>query len=179
MQNENQMSKHFFSIGLLLLGLTLFSCSGEQTSQEHAGHSDMKMNSGEALPATGSFGETISKENAVVADLALDQITVDTTFGLKLTGTIHEVCQHSGCWLTIELENGEALMVNMLDHAYEVPKDAAGKTVWAEGIAVRELIPVEMLKHYAEDAGKSQEEIDAISEPEWKYTLDAKGVIIE
>ncbi len=173
------MSKRFFSIGLIVLGLAFFGCSGESTTNEHAGHAEMQKNADESLPPTGNFGESITKENALVAELALDQITVDTTFGLKLTGTIHEVCQHSGCWLTIELENGEALMVNMLDHAYEIPKDAAGKTVWAEGIAIRELIPVEMLKHYAEDAGKSQEEIDAISEPEWKYTLDAKGVIIE
>jgi len=174
------MSKRFFSIGVIVIGLVLFvGCSGKSTKNEHAGHAEMHKIEGEPLPPTGNFGESISKEDALVAERALDKITMDTTFGLKLTGTIHEVCQHSGCWLTIEMDNGEELMVNMLDHAYEIPKDAAGKTVWAEGIAIRELIPVEMLKHYAEDAGKSQEEITAISKPEWKYTIDAKGVIIE
>ncbi|HOI32594.1 MAG TPA: DUF4920 domain-containing protein [Bacteroidales bacterium] len=139
----------------------------------------MASSADQAVQATGNFGQEITKENALAVNDALAQITVDTTFELKLTGTISEVCQHSGCWLTIGLENGEELMVNMLDHAYEVPKDAAGKAVWAQGTAIRELIPVEMLKHYAADAGKSQEEIDAITQPEWKYTLDAKGVIIE
>jgi hypothetical protein len=30
---------------------------------------------------------------------------------------------------------------------------------------------VDMLKHYTEDVGKSQEEIDAITEPEFAYTF--------
>ena len=38
---------------------------------------------------------------------------------------------------------------------------------------------MDMLKHYAEDEGKSQEEIDAISEPEFAYTFEAIGVIIK
>jgi len=36
-----------------------------------------------------------------------------------------------------------------------------------------------MLKHLAEDEGKSQEEIDAITEPKMEYTFVAHGVIIE
>ncbi len=175
------MSKRIFSIGLLLIGLIFFAGCNSNNQQNHEGHNHADMNSSvdKVLPASGNFGQEITKENALAVNDALRQITVDTTFELKLTGTISEVCQHSGCWLTIKLEDGEELMVNMLDHAYEVPKDAAGKSVWAQGTAIRELIPVEMLKHYAADAGKSQEEIDAITQPEWKYTLDAKGVIIE
>lgn len=67
----------------------------------------------------------------------------------------------------------------MKDHDFYVPMDASGKTAWVEGTAVRELISVDMLKHYAEDAGRSQEEIDAITEDAWKYTIEAAGVIIE
>jgi hypothetical protein len=36
-----------------------------------------------------------------------------------------------------------------------------------------------MLKHMAEDEGKSQEEIDAITEPKMEYTFVAGGVIIK
>ena len=38
---------------------------------------------------------------------------------------------------------------------------------------------VDWLKHKAEDAGKSQEEIDAITEPEVKVSFMADGVIIK
>jgi hypothetical protein len=35
------------------------------------------------------------------------------------------------------------------------------------------------LQHFAEDAGKSQEEITKITEPKVEMRLDATGVIIE
>ena len=38
---------------------------------------------------------------------------------------------------------------------------------------------VEELKHYAEDAGETQEVIDAITEPEISLAFEAKGVIIK
>ena len=35
-----------------------------------------------------------------------------------------------------------------------------------------------MLKHYAEDAGKSKEEIAAITEPKKEITMQAKGILV-
>jgi hypothetical protein len=37
---------------------------------------------------------------------------------------------------------------------------------------------VEMLRHFAEDAGQTQEEIDAITEPEVEWSFEATGVYI-
>lgn len=167
-----------FIVVILSLFIGFSSCSNS-TSDSHDEHAGQDHKSEEMLASTGNFGAEISKENALDVPAAIAQITDDTTKNLRVKGTILEVCQHSGCWITMDMGNGEALMVNMLDHAYSVPKDAAGKQVWVEGMAVRELIPVDMLKHYAEDAGRSQEEIDAITEPEWTYTIDAAGVIIQ
>jgi len=160
----------------LVVGLSSCGTNVSENHDDHAGH-DHK--SEKVLPSTGKFGAEISVENALDVPTAIAQISDDTTRDLRVKGTILEVCQHSGCWITMDMGDGEALMVNMLDHAYEVPKDAAGKQVWVEGVAIRELIPVDMLKHYAEDAGRSQEEIDAITEPEWTYTIDAAGVVIQ
>ena len=160
----------------MFLGFSSCSNSATEGHDEHAGHDH---DSEISLPSTGSFGAEISKDNALDVQTAIAQISEDTTKSLRVKGTILEVCQHSGCWITMDIGDGEVLMVNMLDHAFGLPKDAAGKEAWIEGVAVRELIPVKMLKHYAEDAGRSQEEIDAITEPEWTYTLDAVGAIIE
>ena len=38
---------------------------------------------------------------------------------------------------------------------------------------------VATLKHYLEDAEASQEEIDAVTEPEINYSFEAEGVIIK
>ena len=37
----------------------------------------------------------------------------------------------------------------------------------------------EELKHYLSDAEASQEEIDAVTEPEYNYAFEAVGVIIK
>ena len=48
-----------------------------------------------------------------------------------------------------------------------------------EGVAKLDTVEVDVLKHYAEDAGKSQDEIDAITEPEIKLAFEAVGVKIK
>lgn len=172
--------KHINSIAsLFVVGLIAitYSCGAPHTHDHNHDHDHE--HAAENLPSTGSFGETISKENAVPVNEIASLINSDETIPVKVYGTIIEVCQHTGCWVTLDLGNGEEIMVNMLDHAFFVPKDAAGKTIWVEGSATRELIPIEMLKHIAQDAGRSQEYIDAINADAWKYTIEAKGVIVE
>jgi hypothetical protein len=48
-----------------------------------------------------------------------------------------------------------------------------------KGYATVDTVDVEMLRHFAEDAGKSQDEIDAITEPEYELTFEATGVLIK
>jgi len=166
------MKKFSYILVLALIGL-MVGCGAPQSHQHDHDHDT------EALPSTGSFGEAITKDGAVAVVEIAGLINSDEAIEVKVYGKILEVCQHTGCWLTFDLGNGEEIMVNMKDHDFYVPMDAAGKTAWVEGLAIRELISVELLKHYAEDAGRSQEYIDAITEDAWKYTIEAKGVIIE
>ncbi len=74
-------------------------------------------------------------------------------------------CQKSGCWMDLDVGNDEVIKVTFKDYAFFIPLDSEGKTALVEGFAKRELIPVDILQHYAEDEGKSKEEIDAITEP--------------
>lgn len=48
-----------------------------------------------------------------------------------------------------------------------------------EGKVYKSITDVETLRHYAEDAGKSQEEIEKINEPETSYTFIADGALVE
>jgi hypothetical protein len=81
--------------------------------------------------------------------------------------------------MDVDMGNGEIVHVTFKDDGFLLPKNAAGKKAVIEGVAAYEEIPVNMLKHLAEDEGKSQEEIDAITEPKMEYTFVAKGVILE
>lgn len=80
--------------------------------------------------------------------------------------------------MELDLGNGSAIHVTFRDESFTIPLDAAGKKAVAEGMAYRQLIPVETLQDYAREDGKTDEEIAAITEPEWEYEFVADGVII-
>jgi hypothetical protein len=93
-----------------------------------------------------------------------------------VTGTVKQVCKSEGCWLRLDDGSKDGIMVKMKDHSFFVPKDIDGKTVYVSGKAVRKTTSVKELQHYAEDAGKSKEEIAKITEPKVEITMEATGV---
>ncbi|MDU8886071.1 DUF4920 domain-containing protein [Yeosuana sp. MJ-SS3] len=129
-----------------------------------------------------SFGEKISADNAVDIITASEKYqsmkTGDTT-DYKLTATVNEVCQAKGCWMTLNLEDGNEIMVKFKDYGFFVPKDIAGKEVVIQGKAFVNIVPVKELRHYAEDAGKSKEEIAQITKPKKTYSFEAEGVLLK
>ena len=88
-------------------------------------------------------------------------------------------CQVKGCWMTADLGNGESMRIRFKDYGFFVPKDAGGKDFYAQGVASWDTTSVAELRHYAEDAGKSKEEIEKIKEPKVELVFLAEGVIIE
>ena len=100
------------------------------------------------------------------------------TLQLTVTGTINSVCQKKGCWMKMDMGNDKTMMVHFKDYAFFVPKDCSGKRLVMEGIAFMDVTPVAQLRHYAEDAGKSKEEIEKITEDEKELTFEASGVIL-
>ena len=103
---------------------------------------------------------------------------VDSGKRVVLTGTVAQVCRTMGCWLDIAGPTGATVRVMNRDHAFFIPRNAKGRAVHAIGyVTVREQ-SVELLKHLAEDAGKSKAEIDAITEPERTVLFIADAVIL-
>ncbi|MCO5267802.1 MAG: DUF4920 domain-containing protein [Brumimicrobium sp.] len=102
--------------------------------------------------------------------------SVEVTF----LSTVNSVCQKKGCWMKLDLGGEDELsFVRFKDYEFFVPKDAEGANAVVKGWAHKEEISVEELRHYAKDAGKSDEEIDAITEPKTEYTFLAEGVFLK
>lgn len=97
---------------------------------------------------------------------------------VKVKAKSIDVCPKKGCWLTLELPNGETAMVKMKDYGFFLPLAAKGKTVVIDGEVKLKTTSVDELKHYAEDAKKSQAEIDAIKEPKKEVRVTAKGILV-
>ena len=125
-----------------------------------------------------TFGEKVEAKNAIpVADLPAALEKSDKA-KVKVEGKVVEVCKAEGCWLRMETASG-TMLIKMKDHAFLVPLSMNGKTIIAEGTASMKTTSVEMLKHYAEDAGKSKEEIAAITEPKKEMVMQATGVLVQ
>lgn len=95
---------------------------------------------------------------------------------VAVKGKVVDVCDKKGCWITVETANKERFFVKMKDYAFFVPTALKGKNVVLEGNAEEKTISVDELKHYAEDAKKSPEEIAKITKPEQEIRFMASGI---
>lgn len=162
------MHKLYFLIGVIL---TAGACKNLPTNESFSANNAQRLK---------SFGAEITDEGFVTLDQATTMLEGVDSLPLKLTGTVKEVCQNKGCWMNVVSETGESqpIFVKFKDYGFFVPKDCAGKKVVMEGIAYREVTPVDELKHYAEDKGASAEELAAITEPKEELKFMASGVLL-
>lgn len=129
------------------------------------------------------YGEKITADNAISYDeLLLKLETQDSIDNVKVMGSVDAVCQAKGCWMNVVSasdKSKESMFVKFKDYGFFMPLDASGSTAIMEGKAYKEETSVEELRHYAEDEGKSEEEIAAITEPITELKFMAHGVILK
>ncbi|MFC4212068.1 DUF4920 domain-containing protein [Pedobacter lithocola] len=124
------------------------------------------------------FGDEVSAGNIKPAAKMEAAMGGKDTADMKIEGKVVEVCKKKGCWMTLEMPNGEPMRVTFKDYAFFMPMDVVGKKVVLDGIAKKQNISVETLRHYAEDAKKSPEEVAKITDPKKELAFEAKGVVI-
>lgn len=132
--------------------------------------------------AYASFGNKIDDDNVMSISQMSEKyksMSVGDTMSVKMQANVIEVCQSKGCWMTLNLENGDEAMVKFKDYGFFMPKDISGKEVILNGKAFVNEVPVDEQRHYAEDAGKSKEEIATITEPKKTFSFEADGVLIK
>jgi hypothetical protein len=129
--------------------------------------------------AQGNYGETITDNGAIPATQLATTLGDKTEMPVKITGEVESVCKAAGCWMKVKTADGKTVRVTFKDYGFFVPKDIAGKTVVVEGVANVKTTSVAQLKHYAEDGGKSKEEIAKITQPEKAIGVVATGVIVK
>ncbi|MEQ8909492.1 MAG: DUF4920 domain-containing protein [Vicingaceae bacterium] len=125
------------------------------------------------------FGELIDENGALTIDEFATKMNGKDSLKVKISATATDVCQKKGCWMKVQTADGGKMRIRFKDYGFFVPKDISGKQVVFEGVAFQDTTTVEDLKHYAEDAGKSAEEIAAITEPEIQTAFMAHGVMIK
>lgn len=124
-----------------------------------------------------TYGAGTNAEGAISVNDLSSKMTSSGYTG-KISGKVVEVCQEKGCWMKVEKENGETLMVKFKDYGFFMPKDIQGKEVILDGEAVVKEVSVKQQKHYAKDAGKPADEIEKIKAPKKEVQFIAKGVLV-
>ena len=123
------------------------------------------------------FGEKISTDNVIDYDTFIENSKIVSKS--KIEGTILSSCPKKGCWMQVKIDS-DTIQVTFKDYGFFVPKTGLeNKKTILEGYPKQDTISIKMLKHFAEDAGKSQKEIDKITKPEYKISFIADGVIIK
>jgi len=123
------------------------------------------------------YGEKISTDNVIDYDTFIENSKIVSKS--KIEGTILSSCPKKGCWMQVKLDS-DTIQVTFKDYGFFVPKTGLeNKKTILEGYPKQDTISIKMLKHFAEDAGKSQKEIDKITKPEYKISFIADGVIIK
>jgi hypothetical protein len=125
------------------------------------------------------YGKKIDENGAISMSELMEKTADGKELQVKVYGKVEEVCQTKGCWMLINKGDGTTMRVKFKDYGFFVPKNCAGKTAILEGKAFFRMVSVDELKHYAEDAGKSKEEIEAIKNPEKALAFEAEGVILK
>lgn len=159
----------FFS--LLAIAVACQNNTAEATEEVVETTVEATDRAGEIFGAEEDFSDALS-----LAELGQLLADTDTLKAVSVKGQVVEVCQAKGCWMTIA--GDDEMMVKFKDYGFFMPKDIAGREVIMSGEAYYAITPVEELQHYAEDAGKSAEEIAAITEPKKELKFMASGVLL-
>jgi Domain of unknown function (DUF4920) len=162
---------------ILALCYMAISCNPKAATQvsESEAYEKFKTTSGDGK----NFGEKFDTKGALTYDQAYKKLGVGEKLETKVMGTVESVCQAKGCWMTVQSAEGrDPLFVKFKNYGFFMPKDLSGQKVVMNGIIFKESTSVEMLQHLAEDAGKTQAEIEAIKSPKEEMKFTASGVVV-
>ncbi|WP_051941729.1 DUF4920 domain-containing protein [Maribacter forsetii] len=151
---------------LLVFLFGFFTCLAQKDAEKNASEFY-----GEEFKIT-----SLSDKNEVMAQFA--SLPVADSLNIQFKTKVKEVCKVKGCWMIVELPEGEQAMVRFKDYGFFMPADILEKEVVLNGLAFVEEMSVDDQRHYAKDGGKTSEEIAKITAPKRTYSFEATGVIV-
>jgi hypothetical protein len=134
-----------------------------------------------ALPAAEKFGKalSLSQPSSIESLLAAPADYVGKTVQVK--GKVTEVCQMMGCWLQVQ-DGDKAIRFKVKDGEIMFPKNAAGRSVVAEGvfkkIELNQQQAVAWAKHEAEERGQKFD-ASKIKSGMTIYQIQGTGAVLE
>ncbi|MTG98597.1 MULTISPECIES: DUF4920 domain-containing protein [Myroides] len=161
---------------LVLIGATVFTaCKGKVETPETA----VVLNENDFAFFGEKFALTDELKDKEYIYSQYQTMQKGDTVQVKFASNINEVCQKKGCWISLDLGHDKKSFVKFKDYGFFAPMNASGHEVVVNGKAFVSIISVDELKHYAKDAGKTEEDIAKIVEPKITYGFLADGIAIK
>ena len=124
------------------------------------------------------YGAKVQTENAIDIAKIPDMLQANPELNTQVRAKVLDVCPKKGCWLKLQVNDTTTAFVKMKNYGFFLPMAVKGKTIVLDGKIEMITTSVEELQHYAQDAKKSQAEIDAITEPQKEIRFTAKGITV-
>jgi hypothetical protein len=159
----------YFSMLILTVFLAFSACKSSDKSTANAG-------------GMITLGEDFKVAKVMSYDHLLSQLKPGKEMEVQVEGLVDGVCQAKGCWMNIvsnKNPQAEKMFVKFHNYGFFMPKDLSGKKVIMKGKAYVEETSVDELRHYAEDEGRSKEDIAKITQPTKELKFMATGVKIK
>lgn len=170
----NNYSIHIYTAIMLL---SLMSCHGGPKTTPIT----PELNADSKYEIEELYGEEFEIGNKVYSvEKTMKMLSKQDTVDVVLEANVKSVCKKKGCWMNlVDTKNpsdDEAFFVKFVDYGFFMPLDSEGYRVLVKGQAYKEVTTVDELRHYAEDEGKSPEEIAKITEPAEELKILSSGV---
>ena len=158
---------------VFFLAAATFACSQSTTDTETATEAT-------TAEAGATYGAPFAEENVIPVSALEATLADKDSVQATVAAEIEKSCQKKGCWMDVKLDDGSQMKVTFRDYGFFVPTtNLEGRQIVFTGTAKKEVVSVDDLRHFAEDAGKSEEEIAAITEPREELRFVADGVILK
>ncbi len=159
---------------LLVIVLAFVSCKENKKAEKKV--------TKDVAVAYASFGDKITSDNYLDKDAMyakFKSLKKGDTIAVKFASKINKVCKKKGCWMRLDLGNGDESLVRFKDYGFFMPLNSDNREVIVSGRAYLDVVTVDQLRHYAKDEGLSQAEIDKITEDKVTYAVESNGVLMK
>ena len=151
-------------LAIIPFGILLSGCGGSHATKQALG---------DGWKAYGD-AQTVERTSVPVASL-----TEADGYDIVLEGWVTEVCAVKGCWMRVQDDEGDVVLVRFKDYGFFVPRNARGRRTVVHGTPQVRTFSVEQRRHLLEDGNASLEEIASVDEPRTEVVFLADGAWVQ
>lgn len=118
--------------------------------------------------------QTVKRTSVPVASLPQAE-----GYEIVLEGWVTEVCAVKGCWMRVQDDDGDVVLVRFKDYGFFVPRNARGRRTVIHGTPQVRTFSIEQRRHLLEDANASAEEIARVDAPSTEVVFLADGAWVQ